>query len=144
MKRLVLMSVAVCALAGCGKEVGRVPLSGVGTAESTVDLKAGEVAFWTDMDLEWEGDGSLEYLVTLSQGGQPVATATCFPLGQLHVKGNWTSTNLGGSHTRHGDGKMSCEATVPKAGKTAVQATLAWKQAPKSATVRKVDLVLKQ
>lgn len=144
MKRLVLMSVAVCALAGCGKEVGRVPLSGVGTAESTVDLKAGDVAFWTDMDLEWEGDGSLEYRVTLSQDGKSVATATCWPLGQLHVKGNWTSTNLGDSHTRHGDGKMSCEATVPKAGKTTVQATLAWKQAPKSATVRKVDLVLKQ
>lgn len=144
MRRLTLGFAALCALAACGKEVGRVPLSSVGTAEATIDLSAGDVAFWTDMDLEWQGDASLEYVVTLTQDGQPVATATCHPLGQLRVKGEWTSTNLGDAHTRHGSGKMSCEATVPKAGKTAVQVTLAWKPAPKDSTLRKVDLVLKQ
>lgn len=144
MRRTLLLATAVCALSGCGTERGRVPMSNVGAAESTIELKAGSVAFWSDLDLEWEGDGSLEYLVTLSQNGKPVATARCAPLVEPRVKVGWTETNLGGAHTRRGRGKLSCEATVPSGGKTLVQADLQWNQQPKTATVRKVDLVLKQ
>ena len=75
-RRFVLLSSFVVALSACGTEVGRVPLTGEGTATSDATLKAGEVSFWTDLDIEYVGNGALVYDITLEQGvltisGQP-------------------------------------------------------------------------
>jgi len=139
-----LAIVALASLAGCGTEVGRVPLSGVGTASVTVPLKAGDVVFWTDIDIAYEGDAALRYDVELSQGGTVVAKATCDPLGLIHVKSSWIETNVGASHTRRGNGKMTCSATLPKESPTLVSVTLAFGKSPGTVTLRKADLVLKQ
>lgn len=135
--------ISVLALVGCGKELGRVPLSAEGAAETTVTLSAGEVSFWTDLDIEYEGDAVLAYKIDLLQGGKSVATAACDPLGRLPVKTGWVETNLGDSHKRKGSGKMDCKATVP-AGATSAKVTLAFGKKPAKVQLRKADLVLKQ
>lgn len=131
-------------LAGCGKEAGRVPLAGEGTAAATITLEAGDVDFWTDLAIEYQGDPSLQYRIELEQGGAAVATATCNPLGRISVKSMWTETNLGSSHSRHGTGKMSCSAKLAKGGPTTVKATLAFSTKPASVALTKADLVVKQ
>ena len=122
MNRIVLLALAGSALLSCGKELGRVPFTSVGMATATVPLAAGEVAFWTDIDLEYEGDASLAYQVELSQGGASVGSTTCDPLARLSVRESWSETNLGGSHSRHGTGKLGCSVTLAAGGPTTVKA----------------------
>ena len=131
-------------LVACGKEAGRVPFAAEGTQQATVSLKKGEVSFWTDIDLELQGDASLTYTVTLAQNGAPVGQAMCNPLGHIPVKTSWVETNLGSSHSRKGTGKMECSAILPNDGPTEVRASLAFSKKPESVTLKRADLVLKQ
>lgn len=143
MRRIVTI-LALVFLTGCGKEIGRVPFSSPGIGAATMTLKAGDVDFWTDIDIAYDGSSVLTYEVTLEQGGASVATTSCNPLGPLHVKTMWAETNLGSSHTRKGLGKMSCSVSIPSGGATTVKATLAWGAMPTAPTLTKADLVVKQ
>lgn len=128
----------------CGKEAGRIAFASAGSSSSTMSLEAGDVSFWTDIDIDYEGPAALSYDVKLEQGGAVVATATCDPLGEMSVKTNWVETNIGSKHSRRGSGKMSCTASVPKGGSTNVNATLAFATMPAKVALKKADLVIKQ
>ncbi len=141
---LPLLSVLLFATASCGKEAGRIRLANEGAGEVTVDLKAAAVSFWTDIDIEYEGDAALAYTLTLGQNGAPVAVATCNPLGRLPMKTGWVETNIGNSHSRRGSGKMTCEAMLAHAGPTSVRAALSFSQRPAKLQLKKADLVVKQ
>ena len=69
----------------------------------------------------------------LKQGGASVGTATCNPLGHMSVKTSWVETNLGGSHSRKGNGKMACSGNLAKGGDTTVKAHLAFGKKPATA-----------
>jgi hypothetical protein len=145
MKPTTLVLAGLLAFApACGKEVGRVPFTGEGTASATVALKAGEVSFWTDIDIEYNGDASLTYEVELTQGGAKVGSATCNALGQHPAKMSWLETNVGDSHTRRGFGKMTCAATVGSGGPTVVTVKLAFDKRPVTVPLKKADLSVKQ
>lgn len=138
------LALPLLALAGCGTELGRVPFTAEGAGKTAATLKAGDVALWTDIDLEWEGDAILEYKVDFSQGGKTVATAVCTPLGPLSTKISWVETNLGGKHSRSGRGLMRCKASVPAGGPTVIDATLAFGRRPAVVKLVKADLIVKQ
>lgn len=127
-----------------GKEVGRVPFAAEGTGKTTVQLAAGDVALWTDVEVSFEGDASLAYQVTLTQGDKVVASATCDPLADLPTKLNYVRLDLNEKHTRRGQGRMTCEVKVPAAGPTTVEATLAWTHPPASAALKRANLLIKQ
>lgn len=137
--------VACCSGAvGCGKEVGRVPFFSEGTGATTVELAAGKVAFWTDLDLKCDTRSRLAYEVALLQGGVAVANAVCDPLGNLSIKFGFLETWSGTSMSRSGRGKLSCEATLPAAGLTTVKSRLVSRGRPALCTIGKADLVIKQ
>jgi hypothetical protein len=138
------MALALGALAGCGKEVGRIPFTGEGNGSGSMSLKAGEVSFWTDIDVSYEGDAALAYHIELSQGGSKVATASCNPLGSLPVKTSWVESNVGSSHSRRGMGKMPCSVTLATGGSTAISAKLAFSKTPAKLALKQADLVIKQ
>jgi hypothetical protein len=143
--RKTLSTLALCVLCtGCGKEMGRVPFASAGTGSNTVTLKAGEVSFWTDIDIEYDGTTVLTYDVTLSQSGTNVATVSCDPLGQLPVKSSWVETDFNNHHSRRGNGKMTCNATLATGGPTLVTATLSFASKPSKVTLKKADLALRQ
>jgi hypothetical protein len=131
-------------LLGCGKELGRVAFTGEGSSSGSATLAAGDVYFWTDIDIAWQGDATLTYDITLEQGGKPVATATCNPLGHMSVKTSWVESNVGPSHSRSGGGRMDCTTNLPTGGVTTVKTKLAFARKPASVTLRKADLVIKQ
>jgi hypothetical protein len=131
-------------LTGCGKEAGRVPFAAEGTKAVTMPLAAGDVAFWTDIDIEYEGAPALTYRVELLQGGSSVAAAECEALGPMSIKVGWVETHFGASSSRSGNGRMKCSAQLAKSGPTVVQATLAFDPRPISVTLSKADLVVKQ
>jgi hypothetical protein len=142
--RLATVLLGAALAAGCGKEVGRVSLSSAHEGESKIDLKAGEVAFWTDIDIEWEGNVTARYEIDLEQNGSKVATTTCNPLGPLKVKLGWVETHLSGRHSRRGRGKMDCAVQLEKGGPTVVHTKLSLSSQPASLKLAKADLVLKQ
>lgn len=131
-------------LAGCGKEVGRVPFAAEDTKAVSMPLQAGEVAFWTDLNVEYEGSTGLIYDVQLVQGGGTVATAKCDALGPMSMKVGWAETQFGASGSRRGNGKMVCSANLAKGGPTVVRATLGFSTRPSSVALSKADLVIKQ
>ena len=139
-----LCVLACLTLLGCGKELGRVGFTGEGSSTGSATLAAGDVYFWTDIDIQWEGDATLTYDITLDQGGKTVATATCNPLGHMSVKTSWVEENFGSSHSRRGGGRMDCTTNLPTGGATTVKARLAFSRKPASVTLRKADLVIKQ
>ncbi len=141
---LVASLLAGSMLPACGSEAGRISFTGPGSAAATFPLQKGQVTFWTALDAEWQGDASLGYAIELDQAGKAIGAATCNPLGLIPVKSSWTETNLGGSHSRHGVGKMTCTASVPAAGPTTVKATLAFAHQPATFTLTRADLVIKQ
>lgn len=136
--------IASLCLFGCGKELGRVPFAAAGAGEASAALKAGDVAFWTDIDIEYEGNASLAYTIDLVQNGAVAASAVCNPLGRLPAKTGWIETNIGSSHSRRGNGKMDCSATVPSGGPTIVRAKLAFGQSPQALKLTRADLVVRQ
>lgn len=147
MFRALVASIALLStllLVGCGKERGRVPFSSTGSGESEMMLQAGEVDFWTDIDIQYEGDAVLAYRVELLQGGEKVAATSCHPLERLRVRVTWVETNLGSTHSRSGSGKMACSVKVPTRGPTRVKATLAFLREPTKLELTKADLVVKQ
>jgi hypothetical protein len=135
---------AALLLVGCGKEVGRVPFSGEGSGSATTVLNAGSVAFWTDVDIAYDGSATLDYQIALVQGGTRVASAVCNPLGPMSIQVLWNEMHRGSASWRSGRGKMDCSANLSKGGPTTVEATLAFGDRPLSATIKRADLVVKQ
>ena len=143
-KRILSIALLALSIAACGRQVGSVPFSDEGTKSATLPLTAGSVAFWTDLDVAYEGSGTLSYRIELSQAGRTVATTTCDPLGKMSVQLGWLDIQRGASHSSSGHGKMLCGATLAKGGPTLVQATLAFGVRPLTATIKQADLVVKQ
>jgi hypothetical protein len=136
--RPLLLPMAVW-LAACGTEAGRVPLAGPGSGTTKLTLKAGEVAFWTDLDVEWEGSLAARYDVTLASGGQTL-TATCNPT-DVTARLNSTRNTTGNKSAFRYEGKMKCDVTAP-GGDAVLTATLSVGNA--TAMFKKSDLVVKQ
>ena len=130
---------AVMALAGCGTEVGRVPLSGEGSGTGKAKLQAGEVVFWTDLDVDYEGDLGAAYDVKLTLGGHTLS-ASCDPF-DVNVKTKAVTTSFNGKHSKRYNGKMKCSVTAPSAGEATIETTF---KAGGPAQFRKADLVIKQ
>jgi hypothetical protein len=136
---------SVLLLAGCGKEVGRVPFAAEDTKAVSMPLRAGDVAFWTDIDVKYEGNAALVYDVQLLQGGSAVAAATCDALGPMSMKVGWVETQFGESGSRRGSGKMAaCSVSLAKGGPTLVQTTLRFATRPSRVDLNRADLVVKQ
>jgi hypothetical protein len=121
-----------------------VPFSSEGSTSASLALSAGKVSFWTDLDIDYREPSALRYEITLTQGGAPVATATCNPLGPLSVQVSWVEVSVGSGHRKRGHGEMQCSAVLPKGGLTGVEATLAFAAGSAPRSLRKADLVLRQ
>lgn len=133
----------LCLLAGCGRQVARLPFTTEGTAATTVTLQAGELRFWTDIELKYEGAAEVAYSIELEQAGTTVARAECDPLTP-DFKLGWVETQFGTARSLSGSGRMRCEASVPKPGPTTVRAVLTFKTKPPVLDFKKADLLLKQ
>jgi len=142
--RAALVAIALLTLAGCGKEVGRIPFTSEGTSRATLELEAGEIAFWTSLDIQYQGSPALEYRIDLCQSGHLVATAVCDPLGPKSVKAMWSEIQNGDTHSQSGSGKMNCSAKLPSAGPTSIEASLVFTTPPTALALTKADLVIRQ
>lgn len=144
LRRALVTALLAVSLAACGRQVGSVPFSSAGTKSTTLPLAAGRVAFWTDLDVAYDGPATLHYQIELSQAGRHVATANCDPLGMKTVELGWLDITRSSFRSHRGHGKMLCGASLAKGGPTLVEATLAFGVQPLTATINRADLVVKQ
>lgn len=136
-------SLAVGAV-GCGKEVGRIGLSGEGEGDASATLKAGQkVALWTKLDVSWDGTFAAHYDVELRDAAaKAVASASCDPL-DVGTKLGSVETTLGAHHSKSYSGKMRCELVAPANGTYTVHAKLRYDTKPATLSVKDMSLVLK-
>ena len=139
-KRVILLAAL---LASCGKEVGRIGLTGEGEGDTSVTLKADEkLALWTSLDSEWDGSWMPSYDVELRDStGKTLATAKCDPLTPT-TRISSVTTDIGSHHSRRYSGKMQCDLAPPAAGTYTVHAKLTYAK-PSSLRVSDASLVLK-
>ena len=132
------------ALAGCSKELGRVPFATEATGDTRVQLAPGTVDFWTDLSVVYLGAPSISYQIDLEQGGALVASTVCDPLGPKPIEIGWEEYGKGPYHRVKGRARMSCSVVVPKGGPTDVRVTLAYDATAKTVALTKGDLVVEQ
>jgi hypothetical protein len=141
-KRVILLAAL---LAACGKEVGRIPMTGEGEGDTSVTVKADQpLALWTTLDVTWDGAWAPAYEVELrDSSGKAVATTKCDPLDPT-TRTSSVITNMGSHHTRSYAGKMKCELVPPAAGTYTVHGKLTYGGTkPTSLAVKDISLVLK-
>ncbi len=145
MKKRVAMIAACVAIVGCGKEVGRIALTGEGDGDSTVTLAAGDkLALWTSLDVAWTGSWDAQYAVALrDSSGASIASATCDPL-VAPTKMSSVITNIGAHHTASYQGKMDCSLAAPSSGTFTVHTKLTYTAKPADLKVKDISLVLKK
>ena len=83
MRKLLKLLALSLLLTGCdaltGKEVGRLQINQLSTEgnlaikETTLDLKKGEeIAIWSDMDIQYEGDVDLRFRIEILKNGERI------------------------------------------------------------------------
>jgi hypothetical protein len=144
LSRALTIALLALPLLACARRIGTLPFSGEGTQSALLPLAAGKVAFWTDVDVTYVEPATLSYHIELLQGSSVVAVADCNPLGELPFMTARLETRTGKVRSLEVGGRMSCFAPLSKGGPTEVRATLAFGKRPSTATLKKVDLIVKQ
>ena len=139
-------------LSGCGaitgKEVARLSIDSLSTpelldmAEATVALQQGDVvAFWSDMDVAYDGEPELRFRVRILRGDTDLTLLEIDPM-EMNVTMGENKTTVG-EHTEWSFTGRNQEWTSPANGSYTFKAILT---AAEGSVVRinKADLVLKQ
>lgn len=128
MKKLFRLFAIALVLAGCdalmGKEVGRLQINQLSSEENlvvketTLDLKRDEeIAIWSDMDVEYEGDVALRFRVEVEKDGNKLSAFEIDPteknitIGEVKTtwmdKTNWSFNGKNSTYKIEEDGKYT-------------------------------------
>lgn len=105
-KKGITLLMASLFLLGCsaitGEEIGRLDINKVSTngnfivKEATLDLKKGdEIAFWSDMDMEYEGDVKLRFRVKIFKNDTKISDLEIDPTNKNITLGELKSDIMG-------------------------------------------------
>ena len=117
---LVVALFAVMILAGCGEEIGRIPVNRIippgspDTPEITLDLTEGDdIGIWSDMDMEYDGNVAMQFILEVIFDGETQGVMTYDPRDK-NISMMESKTNINGSVNWSYSGKntsMSVEST---------------------------------
>lgn len=113
-----------------GKEIGRLSVAGVSTdsnfvvGETSLPLRKNEeVAVWSHMDMEYDGDIDLLFRVRLVRDSMIVQELEIGPPGEERHRGRSTRSTFGG-HTKWSFTGKNATVTIPEDGTYTFQAIL--------------------
>jgi hypothetical protein len=152
MKTLGAILMTSFVLAGCdaitGKEVARLPINEVSTEanivvkETTLDLqKDEEVAVWSDMDIEYEGDITLTFIVEVWRDGEKLGAREFDPTDKNVTIGEVKTTIMGKTNWSFSGRNSSFKIEDP--GKYTFKGILVANENP-SLKVTKAEVVFKK
>ena len=131
-----------------GKELARMTIDSLSTpehlvmGEATLPLKqGGSVAFWSDMDLAYDGMAELRFRVRVQRNDSDIALLEIDPMVKNITMGE-TKTELGG-HTEWSFTGKNQEWAVPLDATYTFKAILTAEENP-SLQIKKAGLLLKQ
>ena len=150
--KLALLLALAAPLGACdalfGKEVARLPINVVSTAErevtkeATLQLKKDEkIALWSEMDLAYEGEAPVRFQVVVSKDGAPFKQLEIDPT-EKNVSVGEVKTVVNAKVNWRFSGK-NAELIAPAAGTYTFKARLVAAPNP-SLKVAKAELVLKK
>lgn len=148
---IIAISVVV-SLTGCdaitGKEVARMAVDSLSTpdhlvmGQATLPLKQGEeIAFWSHMDLGYDGDAALRFRVRVLRGDSDLTLLEIDPLRSNITTGETKSTI--GDHTQWSFTGKNHVWTVPEDATYTFKAILTAEE-NSSLRINKAELLLKQ
>jgi hypothetical protein len=129
-------------LASCGSTIGQIPFSGEGEGQTVVQVRAGELRFWTELDAQFRGEMHAQYDVELTQDGAVVGTATCHPLQLGPSRVCSKRILVGETHVVHC--RMACNVVMSRPGPTLVRARFSIASRPADLRLSRANLVVKQ
>lgn len=149
---LIVVFTGLLLLPGCeaitGEELARMQIDSLSTEEHMVMRevalplkKGGEIAFWSDMDLEYDGEVELRMRVRVLKDGTDLELLEIDPLA-MNVTVGETRTSMGG-HTDWSFTGRNHVWMVPEDGTYVFKAILTASENP-SLIINKAGLVLKQ
>lgn len=152
MKRPHMLSLLLIFLIGCsaitGEEVARLPINEISTEnnlvvkEVSLDLKKDEeIAFWSDIDMEYEGDASLRFRVEVLKNGEDFGGFEIDPTDKSMTLGEVRTTIMDKTDWSF-SGKNS-EVKIEEDGKYTFKAILVSSDNP-SLKIEKAELVIKK
>ena len=137
-------AVALLLVAGCGKELGRLPIKAEGTQETALQVQSGKaLSFWTYFDADDDGSWRPLYQIDLLQDGAVKAHAACNPY-DVSVKTNSRELHIGNRRSVHWDAKMRCELVPPFTGAATARVTFESPTHPAGLKLADATLLVKQ
>lgn len=147
-----MLSLLLIFLIGCsaitGEEVARLPINEISTEnnlvvkEVSLDLKKDEeIAFWSDIDMEYEGDASLRFRVEVLKNGEDFGGFEIDPTDKSMTLGEVRTTIMDKTDWSF-SGKNS-EVKIEEDGKYTFKAILVSSDNP-SLKIEKAELVIKK
>jgi hypothetical protein len=131
-----------------GEEVGRLPINQVSSEdnlikkEASVILEAGdEIAFWFEMDMEYEGDVTILFRISISKDGKDLGSMDVDPRKKDMTMGE-VKTSLGDKTTWSFSGRGAI-LPITENGNYKFEAILLASDNP-SLIIKKAELVLKK
>lgn len=132
-----------------GEEIGRLRINKVSTDENNLIMdetsiqlkKDDEIAFWSDMDLEYEGDVQLRFKMEISNNGQSLGTLEIDPTKKNMTIGE-VQTNFGSSTDWSFMGKNT-EITIEEDGNYTFKGILVASE-NETLKINKAEIVLKK
>lgn len=152
MKKIPFLLMLLISLVGCsaitGEEVARLPINEVSTEnnlivkEVSLDLKKDEeIAFWSDIDVEYEGEASLRFRVEVLKNGEDFGGFEIDPTDKSMTLGEVRTTIMGKTDWSF-SGKNS-EVKIEEDAKYTFKAILVSSDNP-SLKIEKAELVIKK
>ncbi|MCI5058690.1 MAG: hypothetical protein MRY83_21440, partial [Flavobacteriales bacterium] len=114
-----------------------------GFKNTSINLKKGdEVSVWTDLDISYEGDLRMDYIVLILNGNDTVYSVQALPF-DVNVKMKSVETSLGNKHNMSYEGKMATFPPLPDDGEYVFSSVLR-SSVNETIELRKADLVIRK
>lgn len=141
MKKLFLF-VCILWVLGCGKEIGRIEFQEPTRVSKSFEIDPQkELAFWTDLEIEYFGNLYFVYKIKILEGQQLIEEIVCNPLDvSIRVKSIRTAIN-NKTYLKY-EGKMRCGTTKPLP--KIIQLEVTPEIQGNVNLLKKLDLILKQ
>ncbi|MEO1053488.1 MAG: hypothetical protein AAFX87_22830 [Bacteroidota bacterium] len=145
---LVLLSVLTACSALMGEEIARLPINGVSSPDSLImketslNLKKGdEIAFWSEMDMAYEGDVGLRFRVEVLKDGEAHGGLEIDPTEKNITAGEVKTSLMGKTNWRFTGRNTSVD--IDEDGNYTFKAILVASENP-SLVIEKAELVIKK
>ena len=118
---VLVMSIVVVVLVGCGTEIRRIPFDSVSAGETEVQVDtAKNIEFWTDLEIKFYAEIDMDYLIELYQDGELIREATCSVFDVFTKVKPVMTVDMEDLFSFKYAGEMTCSVSVANSGQTLV------------------------